>query len=60
MSETDFAAFERRDPRDRTVMHVLYLLLFIPGIIAHAIVGLWYLYRCIRGWLRFNDNRPPT
>ena len=21
--------------------------------------GLWYLYRCLRGWLRFNDGRPP-
>lgn len=37
----------------------LYLLLFLPGLIAHGIVGLWYLYRCIRGWLRFNDNKPP-
>jgi uncharacterized membrane protein len=37
----------------------LYLLFVIPGAIAHAIVGLWYLYRCIRGWLRFNDNRLP-
>ena len=37
----------------------LYLLLVLPGLIAHGIVGLWYLYRCIRGWLRFNDNKPP-
>ena len=37
----------------------LYLLFVIPGFIAWTIVGLWYLYRCIRGWLRFNDNRPP-
>jgi uncharacterized membrane protein len=37
----------------------LYLLFIIPGIVAHSIVGLWYLYRCIRGWLRFHDNRPP-
>jgi len=36
----------------------LYLLLFLPGAVAWTIVGLWYLYRCIRGWLRFNDNRP--
>ena len=117
MSETDFSAFERKEPGDRTVMHVLYgmhtfapftywvlaviamvvnyirradeldaiyaahhnymiatfwwsllwlvltsplyLLLFLPGFIAHALVGLWYLYRCIRGWLRFTDGRPP-
>ena len=36
----------------------LYLLLLVPGMIAWTVVGLWYLYRCIRGWLRFNDNRP--
>ncbi|HSH91894.1 MAG TPA: hypothetical protein VK996_18050 [Ramlibacter sp.] len=38
----------------------LYLLFLIPGMIAHSIVLLWYLYRCIKGWLRFNDNRPPV
>ena len=37
----------------------LYLLFVLPGIVAHAIVGLWYLYRCIRGWLRFTDGKPP-
>ncbi len=37
----------------------LYLLFFFPGVAAHTIVGLWYLYRCIKGWLRFNDNRLP-
>jgi uncharacterized membrane protein len=37
----------------------LYLLLILPGVIAQGIVGLWYLYRCIKGWLRFNDNRDP-
>lgn len=37
----------------------LFLLLFLPGMIAYSIVGLWYVYRCVRGWLRFNDNRPP-
>jgi uncharacterized membrane protein len=37
----------------------LWLLLFAPGAIAYAIVGLWYLYRCIRGWLRFTEGRPP-
>lgn len=38
----------------------LWLLLFAPGAIAYAIVGLWYLYRCIRGWLRFTEGRPPV
>ncbi len=36
----------------------LYLLLFFPGVIAQGIVGLWYLYRCIKGWMRFTSNRP--
>jgi uncharacterized membrane protein len=36
----------------------LWLLLFLPGAIAYTIVGLWYLYRCLRGWLRFADGRP--
>lgn len=38
----------------------LYLLLWLPGMLASAVVGLWYLYRCIKGWLRFNDNRAPV
>ncbi len=37
----------------------LWLLFVFPGAIAWSVVGLWYLYRCIRGWLRFNDGRPP-
>lgn len=37
----------------------LYLAFFVPGVIASSIVGLWYLYRCIKGWLRFTDNRSP-
>ena len=37
----------------------LWALFILPGGIAWSIVGLWYLYRCIRGWLRFNDGRPP-
>jgi uncharacterized membrane protein len=33
---------------------------FVPlGPLAAFIVGVWYIYRCIRGWLRFNENRPP-
>jgi uncharacterized membrane protein len=38
----------------------LWLLLFLPGAIAYSIIGLWYLYRCLRGWLRFSDGRPPS
>lgn len=37
----------------------LYLLLFLPGALAWLLIGAWYLYRCLRGWLRFNDNRLP-
>jgi len=37
----------------------LWFLLFLPGAIAYTLIGAWYLYRCLRGWLRFNDNRFP-
>jgi len=37
----------------------LWVLLFLPGAIAYTIIGLWYLYRCLRGWLRFSDGRMP-
>lgn len=37
----------------------LWLLVLLPGAIAYGIVWLWYLYRCIKGWMRFNDNRLP-
>ena len=37
----------------------LWVLLFLPGAIAYTIIGLWYLYRCLRGWLRFSDGRTP-
>jgi uncharacterized membrane protein len=35
----------------------LYLLLVLPGVLASSLVGLWYLYRFVRGWWAFNDNR---
>ncbi|MDP2254654.1 MAG: hypothetical protein Q8K05_01130 [Polaromonas sp.] len=37
----------------------LWLLLVLPGAIAYGIVWLWYLYRCVRGWMRFNSQRLP-
>ncbi len=37
----------------------LYLLFILPGLIAQGIVGLWYLYRCLRGWMRLVENRLP-
>jgi uncharacterized membrane protein len=35
------------------------MLFFFPGAVAYGIVWLWYLYRCIKGWMRFNDRRYP-
>ena len=35
----------------------LYLLLYVPGLFAWSVIGLWVLYRIIRGWLNFNDGR---
>ncbi len=43
-----------------TLSSPLFFLLFFPGAVAWLVIGLWYLYRCLRGWLRFNDNRLPT
>ena len=37
----------------------LWLLFILPGWLAYFLVLLWYLYRCVRGWLRFNDGRLP-
>ncbi|GAB3773235.1 hypothetical protein GCM10028796_45420 [Ramlibacter monticola] len=37
----------------------LWFLLFFPGAIAWTLIGAWYIYRFLRGWLRFNDNRFP-
>ncbi len=37
----------------------LWLVFIVPGAIAYTVVGLWYLYRCIRGWLRFSRARLP-
>lgn len=32
-------------------------LLVIPGWIAYTLIGLWYLYRFIRGWWNFADGK---
>ncbi|MET0311494.1 MAG: hypothetical protein ABW051_05540 [Burkholderiaceae bacterium] len=37
----------------------LWLLFVLPGMAAWGIVFLWYLYRCVKGWMRFNANRIP-
>jgi uncharacterized membrane protein len=36
----------------------LFLLLFIPGLLAWLVISLWFLYRVARGWLALNDRRP--
>jgi uncharacterized membrane protein len=36
----------------------LWLLLIIPGWLAYAAISIWFLYRVIRGWTRFNDKLP--
>ena len=41
-----------------TVTAPLFLLFWFPGMAAWCIVWLWYLYRFIRGWLAFHENRP--
>lgn len=40
------------------VLSPLWLLFIFPGMVAYGIVWLWYLYRCIKGWMRFNAGRP--
>ena len=40
------------------VMSITIILLPLAWL-PFSVVGLWYLYRCIKGWLRFNDNRSP-
>ena len=36
----------------------LFAFFWFPGAAAWFVLGLWYLYRFIRGWLAFIDNRP--
>ena len=36
----------------------LFLLFWIPGAAAWFLVGLWYLYRFVRGWWAFAEGRP--
>ncbi len=41
-----------------TLTAPLFLLLWLPGAAAWFVIGLWYLYRFVRGWWSFSDNRP--
>ena len=36
---------------------IIVLIFVVPGWIAWIVIGLWYLYRCLRGWIAFNDRR---
>jgi uncharacterized membrane protein len=36
----------------------LWLLFVFPGVAAYTVIGFWYLYRFIRGWLSFAEKRP--
>jgi uncharacterized membrane protein len=36
----------------------LWLLFGLPGAAAYTVIGFWYLYRCIKGWLRIADGKP--
>lgn len=36
----------------------LFLALFVPGLIAWAIISIWFLYRVVRGWMNLNANKP--
>ena len=34
----------------------LFLLLYVPGAIAWAIISIWFLYRVVRGWLNLSSG----
>ncbi len=38
----------------------LYLLLYLPGAIAWAVISIWFLYRIVKGMVRMNAGRPVT
>jgi uncharacterized membrane protein len=36
----------------------LWLLLFLPGMLAWALISLWFLYRIVRGMVAMNASQP--
>ena len=36
----------------------LWVLIIVPGWIAWTLISIWFLYRCIRGWLNLNSRQP--
>ena len=35
----------------------LFLLLYLPGALAWAVVSIWFLYRVVRGWSAMNAGK---
>jgi uncharacterized membrane protein len=35
----------------------LFLLLFLPGLLAWALISIWFLYRIVRGWMNLNAGK---
>ncbi|PCJ92646.1 MAG: hypothetical protein COA46_05105 [Porticoccaceae bacterium] len=35
------------------------LVIVLVGFLIWAAVGLWYIYRIVKGWLAFNDGKEP-
>ncbi|CAN5850605.1 hypothetical protein BH11PSE8_BH11PSE8_40590 [soil metagenome] len=35
----------------------LFLLLYLPGALAWAVISIWFLYRVVRGWMNLNANK---
>lgn len=36
----------------------LWLLLLVPGMVAWAIISIWFLYRIVKGMVRMNASQP--
>lgn len=36
----------------------LWLLFLLPGMIAWAVISIWFLYRIVKGMVRMNANQP--
>ena len=36
----------------------LWFFFVLPGMLAWAVVSIWFLYRIVRGMVAMNDNRP--
>ena len=35
----------------------LWLLFVLPGWIAWGLISIWFLYRCVRGWMNLNNRK---